>query len=495
VPAGRPDAPASVLRIVIGGRRYAAALRDIRELVRMPALAPVPLGPPCLAGLMSHRGAALPVVDTATLMGVAARAATGASRVLVGAMGVGFVVDRVESGAAARTPGDGDAHDDKDDADRKDDGQVIDLAELVRARMPLVRQASRPPGAAAGRRYGHAGRPAAEATRALLGFTAGGLEYAFAMDAVQAVACVRPDGTGSSSAEWRGVTLPLVFLARTLGAGGTRTPALVRVAILRLPGGGLAGAVVDGFTGILQVPLSHCHPVPPLLVGGRAGGVETICRLDGGARLVCVLSPAQVLQGAAVAPVRQAARAAARPETSARPPGRFIVYRVGPARFAAAMSGIDAVLRRADGLAPVPGGPAAVAGMLRYRGGALPIIDAGRLLGLAPLPGLPRAPDPVAGRILVQSMPGSMGGSVAGFAVDAVEGVRTAGLDELAAPPDLPAASAALVTHILAARDGAAPLPVLDLRRLLDAGDAIPPASWSERLGVSWPRQTGALAH
>jgi purine-binding chemotaxis protein CheW len=236
---------------------------------------------------------------------------------------------------------------------------------------------------------------------------------------------------------------------------------------------------VDHFNGILRVPAAQCHPVPPLLARGRAADVQSICRLDGGARLVCVLSPEHVLQAGAdgQAPQPLAREASGRHEarlagrrTAGDRPVRFIVYRVGHARFAAAMPSIDEVLRAGAGLTPVPGGPPAVAGMMHHRGAALPVIDLRRQFGL---------PGGAAGKakILVHAVRGSSGeAAAAGFMVDAVEGVVAAASGGIAVPPALPAASAALVTHILDSPDGTAPLPVLDLRRLLDGAAGSLPA-------------------
>jgi chemotaxis signal transduction protein len=108
--------------------------------------------------------------------------------------------------------------------------------------------------------------------------------------------------------------------------------------------------------------------------------------------------------------------------------------------------------------------------MMPHRGAALPVIDLRRQFGL---------PGGAAGKakILVHAVRGSSGeAATAGFMVDAVEGVVAAASGGIAVPPALPAASAALVTHILDSPDGSAPLPVLDLRRLLDGAAGSLPA-------------------
>jgi purine-binding chemotaxis protein CheW len=207
--------------------------------------------------------------------------------------------------------------------------------------------------------------------------------------------------------------------------------------------------LVDGFAGILRVPARQRHPVPALLARGRPM-LESLCRLDGGA-LVCVLSVERMMGGAAAAP-------AARPEARVTPQdddvGRFIVFRLGGARFAAPLHAVEAVLGDAP-LAPVPGAPALVAGVRRLRGRVLPVADLRRVVD--------RAGEPAGGPKTLVCMLGHT--MQVGLMVDAVERVLSVALpDRLPAP-----AAPGLVTQVLRAADGGPLLPVLDLQRLLAA--------------------------
>ena len=47
----------------MAGERYAFPMSRVREIIRMPAVVNVPLGPPSLQGLANLRGRVLPVVS------------------------------------------------------------------------------------------------------------------------------------------------------------------------------------------------------------------------------------------------------------------------------------------------------------------------------------------------------------------------------------------------------------------------------------------------
>jgi purine-binding chemotaxis protein CheW len=83
----------------IAGDLFGFKLDDVGEIVRLPALAYMPLGPKSLLGLANLRGMVLPVVDIRPLLGFPAAPLDEAARVIVidGGAPVAFVVDRIEA--------------------------------------------------------------------------------------------------------------------------------------------------------------------------------------------------------------------------------------------------------------------------------------------------------------------------------------------------------------------------------------------------------------
>ena len=82
--------------------QFGFRLDDVGEIVRIPRLAHMPLGPRSLLGLANLHGAVLPVVGLRRLLGLPDVPLDDAMRVIVIDRGapVGFVVDRIENLAA-----------------------------------------------------------------------------------------------------------------------------------------------------------------------------------------------------------------------------------------------------------------------------------------------------------------------------------------------------------------------------------------------------------
>ncbi|HWT21988.1 MAG TPA: chemotaxis protein CheW, partial [Solirubrobacteraceae bacterium] len=57
------------LVLPVGADRYALELADVREVVRGPAITPLPGAPAAVLGALNLRGAVIPVLDTAALLG------------------------------------------------------------------------------------------------------------------------------------------------------------------------------------------------------------------------------------------------------------------------------------------------------------------------------------------------------------------------------------------------------------------------------------------
>jgi len=414
-----------------GGKVHAVPLRDIVQVIRVPEAAPVPLGPVWLAGLISHRGIVLPMVSLTLLLGHQAAAPTPQSRVLIAATGSAFLVE----GLAADAP----------------DAGMLDLAALLpdagrAAGGPVARPVARPGGA-------EATAAAEERSHAMLGCMIAGQEYAFALEAVEEVAAT-PGGDHTDSIMWRGRQIPAVALRARLGGADGAAPA--RLAVVRLADGSCAAMLVDAFTGILRVPPALRHAMPPLLARRRPE-LDSICRLDGGARLVCVLSPDILLGargGAAFTPPPATVQGIGTGEQL-----RFMITRVGAARFAVPLASVDEIVAAAS-LTQVPGAPALVDGVRNLRGGTLPVTDLRRRFGLGA--GVSRA----GGKILVCSRSAA---ARAGFLVDAVERIISVAPGDAGPAPALPGTQ--LISGVVRQAGGGV-LPVLELMRLAEAGTA-----------------------
>jgi purine-binding chemotaxis protein CheW len=93
------DDNADYVTFDMAGERYAFPMIRVQEIIRMPAVVRVPLGPPSLEGLANLRGRVLPVVGLRECCDMPGAEHDETTRVIVvdGGVPLGFVVDRVAS--------------------------------------------------------------------------------------------------------------------------------------------------------------------------------------------------------------------------------------------------------------------------------------------------------------------------------------------------------------------------------------------------------------
>ena len=292
-------------------------LDDIGEIVRLPRLAHMPLGPQSLLGLANLRGAVLPVVSLSCLLGFPDASPDDATRVIVIDHGapVGFVVDRIDDLLALSA--------DRIETDDAGAGFIDpDLLEACRQRRRRRQhdQDFESAAAAARRIRTDSALPRrALATGALVSpavpgapsepqrqvsfvsFELGQQEYALPLEARARDHSAARAHFGSRARRHgrsgrRDAARSAAAAGIVAGPAGIADAMLHReqrgkVVVLSM-GRGAVGLVADRTREILRVDPSLIDPAPALLTRG-AGDAEitSICRLDHGKRLVAVLSP------------------------------------------------------------------------------------------------------------------------------------------------------------------------------------------------------------
>ena len=302
------------------------------------------LAPPSLLGLANLRGAVLPVVSLRRLLGLPEAPANEATRVIVldGDAPVGFVVDQVDrlltlpaaviehddAGAGAIDP------DLLDGAVKGAEGEgttkILNPQRLLRDQfVRLGASDARRPRACNDRSRdagtGDGAGAAAGAVRQLRGRAPGICAAArtrardhSAAGADRGGAPRRDRGAGRGDAAGPPAAAGVVACAP--GARRRRSDAAERgkVVVVSL-GSGAVGIVVDRTREILSIDPAVIDPAPALLTRG-AGDAEitSICRLDGGRRLVALLVPGSVVP---VRPGSSRPGRAGRRERNRREPG------------------------------------------------------------------------------------------------------------------------------------------------------------------------------
>jgi purine-binding chemotaxis protein CheW len=414
-----------VLIVIVAGERWAIPAADVVEIVRPRVLTRLPYAPSSLLGLANLRGAVLPVVALAALLGHAVSPARSTSRIVVVDQGprVGLLVDSVSTLTLAS-------------GERQVDLQAllaVEFSGLARRGAAVMAGGERVVAASAGDVGG----------LALLGFRVAGQEFALPLDCVLQVARLprewvvvpQSDPAMVGVMAFREALLPLVSFRGLLGfATASVDQSDSRVIAVRT-GGAVVGLVADAVTAVMHVAEQAIDALPAVLTRGTAEAqVAAICRLDGGRRLVAVLSPDRLFDDATAARLGTGARDAAR---SAAETGeaaaleQVVVFQLGDEHYGLPLAAVQEVVRRPGRLASVPHAPEFVEGMMSLRGRIIPVINQRERFAAQGA-----APGGSGGRVIVVAI----GPLDAGLAVDGVSGVVGIGAADLAAAPSLSAA-------------------------------------------------------
>ncbi|WP_247894510.1 chemotaxis protein CheW [Azospirillum sp. B510] len=315
--------------------------------------------------------------------------------------------------------------------------------------------------------------------RALLVFGVAGQDFALPVDRVREVLPAPRDiaRMARAKAHLLGVMavrdrlLPLVGLRALFGLeGGGEQAAGCRVVVVR-SGDGQApvGLLVDEVREILRLDSALIDPVPPLLAReAEFEDLEGIARVGGGdaavgGRLVSVLSAERLFRhGIALGGDMGGDMGGdAGGEGEGMEPGqaaggggageRFVVFRLAGTEYGLPVAAVREVLRRPDGVTPLPNAPDFVAGLLTLRGEVLPLIDQRRLLGLCAA-GAPAesAAGPERGRVVVVGWDGLL----VGLLVDGLSGLLTVPPERIGPAPAVSAAQRRLIRRVATLEPG-----------------------------------------
>ncbi|NEV62735.1 chemotaxis protein CheW [Thiorhodococcus minor] len=404
---------------ILGAEVFAVDMAPVQEIIRVPEVVRVPLAPPSLDGLANLRGQVLPIISLRHLFGLDARDNDDTTRALVIDIGqpLGFVVDRVASvvgvepskieavGAISSTV----------DTELlsgliKDVGghtmiMVLDFARLIGREFAEI--ASLATSAAMVGELSSALEAEDEEDGdelQLVSFEVAGQEYAIAIENVQEIVQVperivevpRSEQHVLGVMSLRNRLLPLVSLRRMFALPPREADDHSRIVVVSL-GSTSVGVVMDRVNEVLRVAKDDVEAMPGLLArDSDLAEISDICRLDGGERLVSIISTDHLFRHSAIEEAlttvdilndeeRQAAasQAGAHEEVDADDDEQVVVFRLDKEEFGVPIESVQEIVRVPDELTHVPKAPAFVEGVINLRGSVLPVIDLRRRLGLA----------------------------------------------------------------------------------------------------------------
>ena len=412
-----PDAQSDVRQFVTflaGEEVFAVDMAPVQEIIRVPQVVRVPLAPSTLEGLANLRGRVLPIVSLRRLFGFPERAYDDATRAVVIDYGqpLGFVVDRVASVVgveAGQIEGVGNIRSTVNtgllSGIIKDVGghamiMVLDFAKLIAQEFAELNAAARTATVGAS--------PSAQALTEdedssdelqLVSFEVAGQEYALPIEDVQEIVQVPEQiiHVPHSASHVLGVMtlrhrlLPLVSLRGMFGLPARDLDESSRIVVVSL-GAMAVGVVMDSVNEVLRVGRSEVDAMPSLLArDGDLADISEICRLDGGKRMVSIISAGNLFRSTAVKEALTTVDNLAKDsegdleldDETADDDEQVVVFRLDKEEYGVPIASVQEIVRVPDELTHVPKSPPFVEGVINLRGAVLPVIDLRRRLGLS----------------------------------------------------------------------------------------------------------------
>lgn len=468
----------------VSGEMFAVPMGPVQEIIRVPEVARLPLAPPSLAGLANLRGRVLPIVNLREIFNSDARENDDATRALVIDIGqpLGFVVDRVSSVISVE-PSEmepASAVQSVANADyltgvirrQQPDGSTqlllaLDFHHLVKQTFNQMRSrgASSSGGGGGASLHDRESANSAEAVVSdelrLVSFTVAEQEYAIDIADVQEIVQVPEKITGLPNTphhclgviSLRQRLLPLVSLRALFSLPMHELDEHHRIVVVSIPGRGQVGLVTDSVKEVLSVPRSQSDSMPGILSRGQdMQEFSSICRLEGGKRLVSIIDSEKLLGLSAMQDVMQASGGASGAADSSGVPmsnsnsgavtdddAQVVIFRLGAEEFGVPIMSVQEIVRLPDSLTRVPKTPAFVEGVINLRGTVLPVIDQRVRLGMPPIERNDRQ------RIMVYTLSNGMR---TGFIVDSVAEVLRIPRGNIERSPELSDEQARLISQV-----------------------------------------------
>ena len=404
---------------MVGHEVFAVDLAPVQEIIRVPEVVGVPMAPASLDGLANLRGKILPIISLRRIFGFEERSYDDSTRAVVIDLGqpLGFVVDRVSSVVSVdrsqiESPGaiKSTVNTELLSGLLKDVGghkmiMVLDFGRLIATQFTAVVKTSADEivRTIAGSTASDAAPDAQSAELQFVSFEVAKQEYAIIIADVQEIVQVPDDVVHVPHAKshvlgvmtLRNRLLPLVSLRRMFGLPDRNADEESRIVVVSL-GGASVGVVMDSVNQVLRVARSAVDRMPGLLAqDGNMSDIEEICRLDGGKRMVSILSVENMFRHSAIKAAintvddmtleRNANVTGSRVNGASDEEEQVVVFRLGKEEFGVPIESVQEIVRLPDAMTKVPKAAAAVEGVINLRGAVLPVIDLRRRLGLPPV--------------------------------------------------------------------------------------------------------------
>ncbi len=399
-----------------GNEAFAVDMAPVQEIIRVPNVVRVPLAPRHIDGLANLRGKVLPIISLRRIFGFAEQDHDDATRALVIDFGqpLGFVVDKVASVVGVEP--------DKIEGIESIKGTVntdllsgiirdvsghamimiLDFAKLIAQEFAELAAVTKATNLAA-RATSTDDDAETEVEHLndelqLVCFDVAGQEYAITIEDVQEIVQVPETIIHVPHSEsyvvgimtLRSRLLPLVSLRQMFALPPRSADERSRIVVVSL-GAASVGIVMDSVNEVLHVAKCDVDAMPILLArDGELADISEICRLDGGKRLVSIISARNLFRHSAVREALTKVKTLTADDGTAEGDDvklnddgeQVVVFRLDEEEFGVPIAAVQEIVRVPEVMTHVPKAPAYVAGAFNLRGAVLPVIDLRQRLGM-----------------------------------------------------------------------------------------------------------------
>jgi len=400
---------------VAGEEVFAVDMAPVQEIIRVPAVVRVPMAPPTLDGLANLRGKVLPIISLRRIFGFVEKELDDVTRALVIDIGqpLGFVVDKVAS-VVGIEPGkiegvgsiQGTVNTELLSGIIKDVGghtmiMVLDFTKLIAQEFAEIAAVARSAAISGGLNTSTELEDEEGSDELqLVSFDVAGQEYAITIDDVQEIVQVPENIVRVPHSEshvlgvmtLRSRLLPLVSLRRMFALPVQDADEHSRIVVVSL-GAASVGIVMDSVNEVLRVAKADVDAMPGLFArGGELTDISEICRLDGGKRLVSIISVDKLFCHSAIKEALKTVDSlhddkesddVIADDEAQDDDEQVVVFRLDQEEFGVPIDSVQEIVRVPEQLTHVPKAPPFVEGVINLRGAVLPVIDLRRRLGLS----------------------------------------------------------------------------------------------------------------
>ena len=477
---------------MVNEERFTFPMLAVGEIIRVPTMVSVPLGPAQMIGLANLRGNVLPVYDLSTILLGAKSQESDVTRVVVveSELGsVGFLVDRVlrvysvssDAVIDKTSMTDSIAYDYMQGIIKQSDQpveQILDVSALAKAQAVIKQDGNTMQ--LSGMQHIDNDAPEDsqedENLQQLVCFSLEEQEFAFHLQDVEEIVRVPaeisqlPDSAPSvlGLVNLRGRIIPIVDLSNSIGMMRTEINEASRIVVTQNSEFGSVGFVVAKVSNVVSISEAELESVPSVCNDGAESGLlEAVYRSDGGKRLVSIINLSNIYSRALMsaltsldADIQQESQMndgndLAIDEDDCE---QYVIFWINGQEYGVSIDDTQEITRVPEKLESVPSTPDYLKGIVNLRGTVLPVIDLRSRLGM------PCSETSERQRIVVLTKDKHR----TGFIVDGVAEVKTVVRQTIEEAPSLSEMQSEFLNRLIKLNDEKRIIQIIEPKVLLD---------------------------